>query len=55
MTPARTCTGPKCREADKASYGQEFSREALLDLLHRLPANFDRAMFEAPQKLAWDE
>ena len=42
-------------EADKASYGQEFSREALLDLLHRLPANFDRAMFEAPQKLAWDE
>ena len=34
-------------EADKASYGQEFSREALLDLLHRLPANFDRAMFEA--------
>ena len=55
MTPARTCTGPKCRARPTRPPGQEFSREALLDLLHRLPVNFDRAMFEAPQKLAWDE
>ncbi|WP_028602952.1 DUF4240 domain-containing protein [Ottowia thiooxydans] len=42
-------------EAERISYGQEFSREAILALLHQLPKRFSPTMFESPQALAWDE
>ena len=42
-------------EAEGKSYGQEFSRETLLELLQRLPAQFTPKMFEDAQVLEWDE
>lgn len=42
-------------EAERISHGQEFSREAMLALLHRLPKHFSTAMFDSPQALAWAE
>ncbi|WP_338149604.1 DUF4240 domain-containing protein [Acinetobacter higginsii] len=41
-------------EAERASYGQEFSREEILALLNQLPRYFSTGMFNCPQKLVWD-
>ncbi|WP_228129558.1 DUF4240 domain-containing protein [Acinetobacter colistiniresistens] len=40
---------------ERASYGQEFSREEILALLNQLPRYFSTGMFNCPQKLVWDE
>jgi len=42
-------------ESARSSCGQEYSREALLGLLARLPKRFSAAIFDVPQTLAWDE
>ena len=39
--------------AERASYGQEFLREALFAFLTRLPDKFEPTMFERPARLAW--
>ena len=39
--------------AENASYGQEFTREALFGFLAHLPDRFEPAMFERPERLAW--
>ena len=41
-------------ETKRVSYGQEFSRDGILSLLHQLPQRFSPAMFDFPQALTWD-
>ena len=41
-------------EVKRISYGQEFSREAMLDFIHRLPLRFSPSIFESPQALTWN-
>ena len=42
-------------ESTRSSSGQEYSREALLALLHRLPQRFGTFLFDDPQTSAWED
>ena len=42
-------------ESTRSSSGQEYSREALLALLHRLPQRFGTFLFDDPQTSAWKD